>query len=92
MVFGASQVIQRDQFTINDGAIGKPPQGFHDVREFSAERFSVARIKRDAPIGLHCNRAISVELDFFCGDERYVVLTLIGDLAKRNFAEKHHII
>jgi hypothetical protein len=28
----------------------------------------------------------------FCGDERYVALTLIGDLAKRNFAEKHHII
>jgi len=33
-----------------------------------------------------------VELDLFCGDERYVALTLIGDLAKRNFAEKHHII
>jgi len=29
---------------------------------------------------------------FFCGDERYVALALIGDLAKRNFAEKHHII
>jgi len=29
---------------------------------------------------------------FFCGDERYVALTWIGDLAKRNFAEKHHII
>jgi len=29
---------------------------------------------------------------FFCGDERYVALTLIGDLAERNFAEKHHII
>jgi len=27
----------------------------------------------------------------FCGDECYVALTLIGDLAKRNFAEKHHI-
>jgi len=33
-----------------------------------------------------------VEFDLFCGDERYVALTLIGDLAKRNFAEKHHII
>jgi len=30
--------------------------------------------------------------DFFCGDESYVALTLIGDLAKRNFAEKNHII
>jgi hypothetical protein len=29
---------------------------------------------------------------WLCGDERYVALTLIGDLAKRNFAEKHHII
>ena len=28
----------------------------------------------------------------FCGDERYGALTLICDLAKRNFAEKHHII
>jgi hypothetical protein len=36
--------------------------------------------------------AVAVEFDFFCGVGRYVALTLIGDLAKRNFAEKHHII
>jgi len=24
--------------------------------------------------------------NFFCGDERYVALSLVGDLAKRNFA------
>jgi len=28
--------------------------------------------------------AIAIQLNFFCGDERYVALTLIGDLAKRN--------
>jgi len=28
----------------------------------------------------------------FCGDERYVALSLIGDLAKRNCAEKQHVI
>jgi hypothetical protein len=39
---------------------------------------------------VQCN--IAVQLNFFCGDERYVALTLIGDLAKQNFAEKHHII
>lgn len=31
-------------------------------------------------------------LDFLCGRQRCVALTLIGDLTKRNFAEKHHII
>jgi hypothetical protein len=41
---------------------------------------------------LHSFGAVSIQLDLFCGDERYVALTLIGDLAKRNFAEKHHII
>jgi len=35
---------------------------------------------------------MSEKIEFFCGDERYVALTLIGDLAKRNFAEKRHII
>jgi hypothetical protein len=30
--------------------------------------------------------------EFLCGDERYVALTLIGDVVKRNVAEKHHII
>jgi hypothetical protein len=34
----------------------------------------------------------TVERQLFCGDERYVALTLIGDLAKRNVTEKHHII
>jgi hypothetical protein len=32
------------------------------------------------------------KIEFFCGDERYVALTLIGGLATRHFAEKHHII
>jgi hypothetical protein len=30
--------------------------------------------------------------EILCGDERYVALTLIGDLAKQNFTEKHHMI
>jgi hypothetical protein len=30
--------------------------------------------------------------NLFCGHERYEALILIGDLAKRNFAEKHPII
>jgi hypothetical protein len=33
------------------------------------------------------NTAIPVQLHLLCGDERYVALTLISDLAKRNFAE-----
>jgi hypothetical protein len=37
-------------------------------------------------------RFLAVQFDFFCGDEHYVALTSIGDVAKRNFAEKHHII
>jgi hypothetical protein len=32
------------------------------------------------------------KIEFFCGVQRYVALALIGDLANRNFAEKHHII
>jgi hypothetical protein len=42
--------------------------------------------------GLDGLGAVPVQLDLFCGDERYVALTLIGDLAKRKFAKKHHII
>ena len=35
---------------------------------------------------------LALKLAFLCGHEGYVALTLICDLAKRNFAEKHHII
>ena len=51
--------------------------------------------RRRAKNTLHYNiarSAVAVEFNFFCGDERYVALTLIGDLVKRKFAEKHHII
>jgi hypothetical protein len=64
----------------------------YDVGKLSIERFSRPRKKCHNIMRLDCDRSIAVELNFFCGVGRYVALTLIGDLAKRNFAEKHHII
>jgi len=60
--------------------------------KLSVEKFASAREERDIVLGFDCDGTIAVAFNFFCGDESYVALTLIGDLAKRNFAEKHHII
>ncbi|PYT59262.1 MAG: hypothetical protein DMG46_09835 [Acidobacteria bacterium] len=65
---------------------------FNDVGKLSVEKFASAREERDIVLGFDCDGTIAVAFNFFCGDESYVALTLIGDLAKRNFAEKHHII
>jgi hypothetical protein len=56
------------------------------------EGFSPSRKQAYAAIRFDGDSTVTIEFDFFCGVGRYVALTLIGDLAKRNFAEKHHII
>jgi hypothetical protein len=63
-----------------------------DLRESFVEVLAISGIQNRFTAGLDPDGAVAVEFDFFCGDERYVALTVIGDLAKRNFAERHHII
>jgi len=65
---------------------------FCNLRKSFVKVLTVAGIQNVVAAGFDSNGAVAVELNFFCGDERYVALTLIGDLAKRNVAEKHHII
>jgi hypothetical protein len=56
-----------------------------------AQRF-LAVLEIFALIQITSSSGFNAHLKLFCGAERYVALTLIGDLARRNFAEKHHII
>ena len=51
------------------------------------EGFASARKQIHAAIRLDGDSAVSVQLDFLCGVQRYVALTLIGKPATRNFAE-----
>jgi hypothetical protein len=86
-----SVFVDFDQLAVHDSAGRDARKGFNDVTELAVEGIFRAGIEIYA-VGLDGNRPVTVDFDFFCGDERYVALTLIGDLAKRNFAEKHHII
>jgi hypothetical protein len=51
------------------------------------EQFVPPRKQIHAAIRLDCDSAITVEFDFFCGDERYVALTLISEPAASDFAD-----
>jgi hypothetical protein len=84
--------VKANQFPIDDSPRWQPGQRLNDIGKFLIQGLLPAREKGYATSVHHSQRPVSIELDFFCGDERYVALTLIGDLAKRNFAEKHHII
>jgi hypothetical protein len=50
-------------------------QCFHDIRKLTIQRFPSPREERDTSFGLDREGSITVELNFFCGDERYVALT-----------------
>ena len=86
------RIVQCHNFTVNDGTVWQFDKSFDYVRVLLIERFLTTGEQPNFVIGLDRNRSISIKFDLFCGDERYVALTLIDDLAKRNFAEKHHII
>ena len=85
-------IIDGDNFSIDDRSLRQIGQRLDDIRKLSVQRFSSPREQCDAGFRLDYKGPITVEFDLFCGVERYVALTLIGDLAKRTFAEKHHII
>jgi hypothetical protein len=61
-------------------------------REMRARLESLPKTEASFIEPMECLSVSKLPEGAFCGDERYVALTLIGDLAKRNFAEKHHII
>ena len=83
----SSVIIERDDFAIDDGSIRESAQALNNVRKSLVQDFPIPRIERDRIAGFHCDRPISVELDLFCGVERYAVLTLIGEPEMCNFAE-----
>ena len=89
---GAAAVIEGDQLSIYDRSLRQVGQRVHVIGGLSIQRFSSSRKQSHASSRLDRKGSITIKFDLFCGDERYVALTLIGDLAKRNFAEKHHII
>ncbi len=61
-------------------------------REMRARLKSLPKTEASFIEPMECLSVSKLPESAFCGDERYGALTLIGDLAKRNFAEKHHII
>ena len=85
-------LVQGYNLAVDNSVGGKVVEGFSDLRKSLVEVLVVPRVQYGFATRPNANCTISVWLNFFCGDERYVALTLIGDLAKRNFAEKQHII
>jgi len=91
MEIRSTGLIQRDNFTIDNSVGRKISERFGDLWESLVKVLSISRVENSF-VAFDSDGAVSVEFDFFCGDERYVALSLVGDLAKRNFAQKHHII
>jgi hypothetical protein len=86
------RIVQCHNFAVDDCTVRQIDKSFDYVRVLLIERLLTTGEQVNFVIGLDRNRPISIKFDLFCGDERYVALTLIGDLAKRNFTEMHHII
>jgi len=84
---GTAAVIDGDYFSIYDRSCRQIGQCFYDVGKLSIQRFSSPREQRDTSSRLDREGSIPVKFNFFCGVERYVVLTLIGEPATCNFAE-----
>jgi hypothetical protein len=86
------RIVQCHNLAVEDSTVRQIVEGFDYVRVLLIERLLATGEQPNLAIRFDGDSAVAIEFNFLCGDERYVALTLIGDVVKRNVAEKHHII